>query len=187
MKRFWLSLAAIAATCAFAVPCSLSAQVFDVSGASHMRAAYMADLDTVHAKITALANAIPEDKYTWRPTAGVRSISEVIMHVATEYYFWGPQSIGAAPAPEVANPKQSIPMLEKIASKKDVIDHLDKSWSYMKSKVNAADPTKLTGNYAPWNTTLDRASYEMSGDLHEHLGQLIAYARSVGVKPPWSK
>jgi hypothetical protein len=35
--------------------------------------------------------------------------------------------------------------------------------------------------------TLDGASLAMAGDLHEHLGQLIAYARAVGVKPPWSK
>jgi hypothetical protein len=27
----------------------------------------------------------------------------------------------------------------------------------------------------------------MTDDLHEHLGQLIAYARSIGVKPPWNK
>jgi hypothetical protein len=34
---------------------------------------------------------------------------------------------------------------------------------------------------------LDDAAFIMAGDLHEHLGQLIAYSRMLGVKPPWSK
>ena len=35
--------------------------------------------------------------------------------------------------------------------------------------------------------TIDAAAFGMTGDLHEHLGQLIAYSRSVGVKPPWTQ
>ena len=40
---------------------------------------------------------------------------------------------------------------------------------------------------APWNVTIEEAAFAMTDDLHEHLGQLIAYARTNGVKPPWSK
>jgi hypothetical protein len=68
-----------------------------------------------------------------------------------------------------------------------VLDHLDKSWAHTKAQFAASDATKLTGSYQPWNMPLDRAAFSMDGDLHEHLGQLIAYARSVGVKPPWTK
>ncbi|MEO7711628.1 MAG: hypothetical protein ABIV10_01765 [Gemmatimonadaceae bacterium] len=49
------------------------------------------------------------------------------------------------------------------------------------------DAATLTGRYAPWKVTLVEAAFGMTGDMHEHLGQLIAYARSNGVKPPWSK
>ena len=52
--------------------------------AVHARDQYIADLDTLHAKFVALVNAIPEDKYGWRPAPGVRSVSEVLMHVASE-------------------------------------------------------------------------------------------------------
>ena len=45
----------------------------------------------------------------------------------------------------------------------------------------------LTGRYTPWDVTFDQPVFGMSGDLQEHLGQLISYARSVGVKLPWSK
>jgi hypothetical protein len=48
-------------------------------------------------------------------------------------------------------------------------------------------PAELTATYKPWGTPLDQAAFIMTGDLRGHLGQLIAYARSVGVTPPWSK
>jgi hypothetical protein len=49
------------------------------------------------------------------------------------------------------------------------------------------DAAQLTDKYKPWDATMCEAVLGMAGDLHEHLGQMIAYARSNGVKPPWSK
>jgi hypothetical protein len=37
------------------------------------------------------------------------------------------------------------------------------------------------------DTTKQGAALMLIFDQHEHLGQLIAYARSNGVVPPWSK
>ena len=68
-----------------------------------------------------------------------------------------------------------------------VLAELDKSWAHCKAQLKAADPAQLTGKYKPWGVTIDQAALGMAGDEHEHLGQLIAYARSIGVKPPWSK
>jgi len=65
---------------------SATAAVFDAKSAAHVRAAYLADLDTLHAKFMALANAIPPEKYAWQPSPGVRSVSQVFMHVAGEWY-----------------------------------------------------------------------------------------------------
>ena len=64
---------------------------------------------------------------------------------------------------------------------------LAKSWAHTRAQVGSIDAAHLTGKYKPWGTTIDNASLLMAGDLHEHLGQLIAYARVNGVKPPWSK
>jgi hypothetical protein len=68
-----------------------------------------------------------------------------------------------------------------------VLDELAKSWSHTRAQVGAVDAAHLTGTYKPWGTTIDKAVLLMAGDLHEHLGQLISYARMNGVKPPWSK
>ncbi|MEP6730355.1 MAG: DinB family protein [bacterium] len=159
----------------------------DAKSAATMRQEYMADLDTLHTKFMALANAIPEDKYSWRPASGVRSISEALMHVATEWYFWVPGSVGGGPPADFGTPRETIAAKEKISAKKDVIAELNKSWAHSQAQLAASDPAKLTGAYKPWGFSLPKASYAMAGDLHEHLGQMISYARAVGVTPPWSK
>ncbi|MEO5817227.1 MAG: DinB family protein [Gemmatimonadaceae bacterium] len=161
--------------------------VLDAKAAAVVRDEYMADLDTLHAKIMALAIAIPEDKYSWRPSVGVRSVSEVLMHVATEYYFWVPGSVGGTPPADFGRPRETIPKKEKITAKSEVLAELSKSWAYARTQVTSVDASTLTGVYKPWGTSLPKAAFGMTGDLHEHLGQLISYARSVGVKPPWSK
>jgi len=162
--------------------------VIDVRSASYLRDRYLADMDTVHGKIMALANAIPAEKYSWRPAQGVRSVSEVLMHVASEWLFYGPQSVGAKPPADFGPPQQTLPKLEKdFTTKAQVLDQLAKGWTYYVAQMKAVDASKLTGRYPPWNSTLAEAAFGMTGDQHEHSGQLIAYARSVGVQPPWSK
>jgi DinB superfamily len=173
---------------AASTPAASTPDALNATSAAFVRDQYLADLDTVHVKILALANAIPEDKYGWRPTPGVRSVSEVLMHVASEWYVYVPMSIGAKPPADFGKPREVLPKLEKeVTAKSDVIGHLNKSWAYSKEQVSSGDAARLTGKYKPWDASLPEAAFAMSGDLHEHLGQLIAYARSVGVKPPWSK
>ena len=161
--------------------------VLDARSAVHIRDVYLADLDTLHAKITALAMAIPEDKYPWRPFAGVRSISEVLTHVVHEYYYFVPTSVGGAPPSDFGPPLAAEKRLSAITKKSQILDELAKSWAHTRAQLGSVDAAHLTGTYKPWGTTIDTASLLMAGDLHEHLGQLIAYARMNGVKPPWSK
>ena len=186
--RRWLGLSLVAMAAFVAGARDVVAQeVMDARSASYLRDRYLADMDTVHAKIMALANAIPAEKYSWRPAQGVRSVSEVLMHVASEWLFYGPQSVGAKPPADFGPPQQTLPKLEKdFTTKAQVLEQLTKGWAYYVAQMKVVDASKLTGRYPPWNTTLAEAAFGMTGDQHEHLGQLIAYARSVGVRPPWS-
>ena len=159
----------------------------DVKSATHLRAEYLADLDTLHSKITELAKAIPGDKYGWRPSPDVRTVAQVLMHVASEFYYYTPRSIGGQPPVDYGPAQAKNAALEKVTAKAEVLDHLEKSWAHTKAQFAGSDAANLTGSYQPWNMPLDRAAFSMDGDLHEHLGQLIAYARSVGVRPPWTK
>jgi hypothetical protein len=194
-----VSRAALAHFAFLAVPLVLHAQqpqgattvAFDAKSAAHIKTEYLADLDSLHSKFMALANAIPADKYSWRPSQGVRSVSEVFMHVAGEWYHWAPASMSAKAPTSFPTNRDSLMAklqgLEKTTAKTDVIAELNKSWAHCKGQIAAVDAAQLTGKYKPWGMTVDAAAFGMAGDLHEHLGQLIAYSRSVGVKPPWSK
>ncbi|MGQ0642534.1 MAG: DinB family protein, partial [Gemmatimonadaceae bacterium] len=46
---------------------------------------YIAELNVAEDHVVRLAQAIPADKYTWRPAPGVRSISEVLLHIASSH------------------------------------------------------------------------------------------------------
>jgi len=186
-RRSTMLSASLAALFVAAAAPAHAQDALDAKSAATVRQHYLADLDTVHSKIRALAAAIPADKYAWRPAQGVRSVSEALMHVASEWYYYAPMSVAGKPPADFGTPREKLPALEKITEKQAVIEQLDKSWAHCKAQLSGVDPAALTGKYKPWGVTLDEAAFGMAGDLHEHLGQLIAYARSVGVKPPWSK
>src|SRR5687768_16682674 len=69
--------------------------------AIEMRARFLTDLDSLQNRFLALAEAIPAEKYSWRPAPGVRSIGEVFMHVASEYYVYAPLGYGATRSPVI--------------------------------------------------------------------------------------
>jgi len=166
---------------------AVAEQTDSTSPTYDLKAQALLDLQNVQKKFVDLANAVPAAKFGWKPAADTRSFAEVLMHVAGEWYFYTPRSVGATPPADFGAPRETLPKLEKITAKQQVLDELRKSWAHCKSQVGAVDPAQLTGSYKPWGVPLDYAAFSMDGDLHEHLGQLIAYARSVGVKPPWSK
>lgn len=168
----------------------LAAQnLLDQSSANELRKQFLADLDTVHVKVMALAEVIPAEKYTWSPTPETRTIANALMHVASEWYIYVPAVIGGSRPADMAAPRESIPMLEKITDKSVVLDHLRKAWDHARHQVESADLTPLLGQRQLFGnpTTLPQVLFLMSGDLHEHLGQLVVYTRSVGLVPPWSK
>lgn len=153
-----------------------------------MRDGYLADMDTVHAKIMALANAIPEAKFDWKPAPEVRTVSNAFMHVALEWTVWVPVSAGGEP-PAGWSPARRNTMMA-VTGKKAVIEELDKAWQHGRQQLASATEAKLANvRFSVYDPPLsfDKASFKMAGDLHEHLGQLITYARVLGVVPPWSK
>ena len=157
--------------------------------ALEIRKRFVMDLDTLQSKFLALSDAIPEDKYAWRPAPGVRSVGEVFMHVASEYYVYAPMSYGAARSPVIPRGPDAFKTFESKSTKADVQKHLKEGFAYSKHTIEGLDPAAITGTKKMFggDHTIIETSFIMSDDLHEHLGQLIAYARMNGVTPPWSK
>ncbi len=150
------------------------------------------DVTEVERKVVGLARAIPAAAYDWRPGTGVRSASEVFMHVAADNYFM-PAAMGiSVPAETGINGKeyQSAVAFEKRTLTRDqIIAELEKSFAYLKKAMADTPDDKLDAAIDLFGRkTTSRASWiSTTTHLHEHLGQLIAYARSSNVVPPWSK
>lgn len=177
-----LSLASLA--CLAATP-ARAQEVISKEGAAAVRASFINDLETLHGKFIGLANAFPQEKYTWRPMEGVRSVSEVLMLAAMEGYSFIPSSFGgknAALGPDAAK-------LRTLTDKAAIIDHINKGFAHAKKELEALDPATLTGRRKVMgrDMAVTDVALGIGGDLHEHLGQLIAYARMNSIVPPWSK
>jgi DinB superfamily len=187
--RYSLAVIVAAATIAGA---ARAQDVPNRADAIEIRKQFMNDLDTLHAKFTALANAIPAEKYSWRPAPGVRSIGEVFMHVSSEFYVWAPIAYGAKASPVIGTTSDAVmKQYESKSTKADVLKALKDGFAYTRSSIDGLDPNALVGTRKLYDGqltgTIIEASFGMAGDLHEHLGQLIAYARMNGITPPWSK
>lgn len=148
------------------------------------RAEYLRQIDDIRTKVMKLAEAVPADKYTWRPAEGVRSISEAYMHLAAANFFI-PRSLGVPP-PEGTLPGRE---LEKMTDKQKVLDTLNASFDHVRQsvmKMSDADMDKAVKLFGR-DSTYREALMILLNHMHEHLGQSIAYARMNKVTPPWSE
>jgi hypothetical protein len=70
-----------------------------------------------------------------------------------------------------------------------VLDHLNKAFAHAKTELEAVDPATLTAKRRVMgqDRSVVEIAFAIGGDMHEHLGQLIAYARTNHIVPPWSK
>jgi len=133
-------------------------------------------------QILSLAKATPPDKFSWRPAPGVRSISEVYMHIALGNVFLL-SSAGVKIEGELAG----IPRDEKTATKKeDVIRWLDLSFDAVRKNYPPRDPQKQI-KFLNHDARVEGVYLRLLVHNHEHMGQSIAYARMNGIVPPWSK
>jgi hypothetical protein len=109
--------------------------------------------------------------------------------VASEFYVYAPMAYGAARSPVIQRGQDSFKKFESASTKQDVLKHLNEGFAFAKQSINDVDMSQLTGTRKLFggDHNIVETSFAMTDDLHEHLGQLIAYARMNGVTPPWSK
>jgi uncharacterized damage-inducible protein DinB len=150
---------------------------------SGYRAEFLNEMKYFEGRFTQLAEAIPAEKFTWRPAAGVRSVAEVFLHVAGANQGL-PNFAGFQPPAgfKMQGYEQST------TDKAKVIAELKKSFAHVQSTASMmkdADAEKALKVFGMDMTGRSFAFFQ-ARHLGEHLGQLIAYARVNGVVPPWS-
>ena len=162
------------------VPAQSSASA-PVSG---VRAEFLNELKTQEDKFVSLARAIPADKYTWRPAEGVRSISEVFLHVAAANF--NLTKVIGVPPPQGFK----VQGFDKSTTDKaKVVQELQDAFAHMREAVQAmpeADVEKQVDWFGGKNTYRGILLFILRHNA-EHLGQAIAYARMNGVVPPWTE
>jgi uncharacterized damage-inducible protein DinB len=189
MHRFyWLGLMALA--CVIGSQSDAAAQdkpaekVAAAAPTSGPRAEFLNELKGESEKFIRLAEAIPADKYTWRPGPDVRSVAEVFLHVAAANYNL-PHLIGTPP-PEGFQAKGFD---KSTTDKAKVIQTLHDSFAHLRDaviKMPDADLDKQLDWFGGENTERGILLFIMR-HMGEHLGQSIAYARMIGVVPPWTE
>ena len=147
------------------------------------------DLAQVEKKLVDLANAIPENKYGWHPE-GARTVRQVLLHVAADNYVL-PAMLGHTPDPATgitSDYATGVAFEGRNLPKDSVVAELTKSFAFIKQSLATTSPSKLGESVTMFGQPFTGQSAWILSvtHIHEHLGQMIAYARSNGVKPPWS-
>jgi len=188
-RSLTLSLLTILAATPVAAQQAMSASAATPSG---LVADLLRDVGQVERKVIGLARAIPADKYAWHPAPGVRSIGEVVMHVASDNY-WFPAVFGASADPSTGiegdDFKTAVAFEQRQISRDSSIAELERSFAFLKKTLAATPESRLSEKVTMFGQpfTTQQAWLLATVHLHEHLGQFIAYSRSNGIKPPWSE
>ena len=148
----------------------------------------------------ALAKAVPEEKYTWRPMEGVRSFGEVFVHMAgstllfCSYAGLKPPA-GAAHDLAAIYMKRGFEMPEIFASERAIktkaqtVEIMDQAFHLARDLIRQMPDSDLEKHVEFFGQTITMRGLliRMGDHLSQHLGQSIAYARVNGVVPPWTE
>jgi len=154
------------------------------SAVTGARGEFLAEIVYYEQRYTRLAEAVPAEKYSWRPAEGVRSIGEVYAHIATANY--GIARALGTPLPAGMDLKT---INAAAGDKAKTIQTLKDSFAQFRAAILAIkdadlnNPQKMFGQ----DTTVRGAFIMITGHFGEHLGQSIAYARQNGIVPPWTE
>jgi len=143
---------------------------------------YEGEWNHVSGQLIALAEATPQEKFAWRPATGVRSTSEVYMHIVRANFLML-NAIGPKMPPDLTDGIEKT-----VTSKTEVIQWLKRSLEAVKEAHAVAAPAGLQRKTKIFkvDATVDDIFLRIIVHNNEHMGQLVAYARMTGVVPPWA-
>ncbi len=161
---------------------------------------FLWEVEIAEHHLVALADAIPADRYAWRPADGTRTVSEVLVHIAAGNFVL--LHMVGVPLPSdwyPALPEQGMDrffalvvrnkaLQETVTAKPDVVSMLRQSLDAVRAAFTEASAEELDrpGAFFGEPTTVRRVYLRILAHAHEHMGQLVAYVRTMGMKAPWA-
>jgi len=148
----------------------------------------VADIEAMRDKFVGLAEAFAESQYDWQPMEGVRSVREVLGLAVAEANLF-PTAWDAPPGRGAESGFEAELARASALTKADMVGELTGAFSHLIEVVSEMDDVKRAsqGSYFGNPMPVDASIATAMNDMHEHLGQLIAYARTNRVVPPWSR
>jgi len=133
-----------------------------------------------------VAQAMPEDKYSFVPTAGnfkdARSFAEQVKHVACAQFAFFNEIEGKTPP---AGCEKGGP--DPAKTKAELLKYLQDSFAYGDHVLASMDEktllTPVKGQYATPNTRIGMVAIAV-WHLADHYGQIVEYLRMNGIVPP---
>lgn len=167
-------------TATFALPALLFAQ----DTRATLRSELLGHFNASIGKVIALAEAMPQERYGWKPHSEAMPVAQVYAHIARYNYYYPASSMGVASPSNIG-----LDTLEAMRDKAQIVQLLRQSADHARRAIKEMPAeqlevsTKLYGRTVPqWAVLLQLVAH-----MNEHLGQSIAYARSNDVVPPWSR
>jgi uncharacterized damage-inducible protein DinB len=163
------------------------------------RGEFLWEFEIVERQLIALAEAIPEDKYDWRPVATARPVCEVLVHVAVGNFMLL-DVVGAVPPVDIygemnaqgperlwALVRKNDELGETLREKVPVASILQRSLQCVRRAFLETDAMELERpvQFFGEETTVRRVFLRSLAHMHEHMGQMIAYVRCMGINAPW--
>jgi uncharacterized damage-inducible protein DinB len=151
---------------------------------SAFRTSLLKSFDEATGKMLSLAAAIPEETYAWRPMEGVNNVREVLVHV-TETNYALAERLGTKPPMGFDRKKVG----DSMQTKAEALAATKRSIEIIRGVLATIPSEALLPEVRVFGATVPtlRVALLPVDHAHEHLGQLIAYARMNRVVPPWSK
>ena len=146
--------------------------------ATGIQTAFGEDAGTLSKKFTGLAHVMA-GKYDWKPGQGVRSVGDVFNLIVLE------NGMLAGALSDTPNTGEPAP----ITDPEKLQEALKTSYANLQKAITGLSDKDLQTHVKLFGKDMTKQGALMLilEDQHEHLGQSIAYARTNGVVPPWSK
>ncbi len=176
---FRVSMAMAAALCLPSLTAAQTPSLQDIQ---------VTDIETMKDKFIGLAQEFDDAQYDWRPMEGVRSVRDVLGLIIAECHVF-PAAWGHEPPAGAASGFGAELRRAGALPRSEISSELDSAFDNLIGIVGGMDDTErmADSNFFVRPMTITANIVVSMGDMHEHLGQLIAYARTNQVVPPWSR
>jgi len=168
----------LATALCLAVAAPLAAQ----SSQSPVMDVVRANLERSSTNMVAAAEAMPADKYGFKPTDAQNSFGQIVSHVAGSNDFLC-SALSGMDSPQAKVPEGDAPKADLVAAAKASYDYCAKALANV-TDAQLGDMVPYFGNRQVTRATV---AVGVANDWADHYGQLAMYLRLNGILPPTAR